>query len=241
MGYFDYDADVILPGAFSKSINERGPKSKAPAKIKHAMFHDMTKLPFKSTLIEERMIDGKNVLYFESKATNTTAGDEALQLYKEGVYDNHSIGFNYVRDKIKMIEKDSAEFVSLMSQVINPDEMRKSDYAFMVTEVKLWEYSTVAFGANQLTPFLGSKSMDKLQIQHYLSEKIHNISKMLSGGTVTDETMADLEIYLKQLEMIMLEVTAEPIVKAVIDPPEPVTTFDVEAFKKQLITKLKSN
>jgi uncharacterized protein len=107
MNYFDYDKDIILPGAFKKSLKERGVESTANAKIKHAMFHDMTKLPFKPLKIEERVMDGMTVLYFESKAVNTTDGDDALEKYREGIYDNHSIGFSYLTNKIKMVENGS--------------------------------------------------------------------------------------------------------------------------------------
>ena len=72
--YFDSDADVILPGAFKKSIKERGVESQATAKIKHALFHDLTRLPGKLMKLEE----DETGLYFETKMSNTTDGNDTL-------------------------------------------------------------------------------------------------------------------------------------------------------------------
>jgi len=240
MNYFDYDQDIIMPGAFQKSLKERGVNSQAVGKIKHAMFHDMTQLPFKPEVIDEREIDGKHVLYFESRAAKTQDGDDALEKYKEGIYDNHSIGFNYVSGKIKMIEKGSAEFTSLTSSVINGSEMAKSDYAFVITEVKLWEYSTVAFGANPLTAFLGVKHKSHTEVQTMYKQKIQQINKMLSHGSITDEGMKELEITVKQLEAILNEIAEMPERKAdVIIPPE-VPQIDAVQFRNQIIKNLKT-
>jgi len=42
MDFLDYDRDVIRKGAFTKSINERGPNSTAPDQIQHLRDHDWT-------------------------------------------------------------------------------------------------------------------------------------------------------------------------------------------------------
>jgi hypothetical protein len=245
MLYFDHDRDVIMPGSFTKSLNERGVNSTGKAKIKHAMFHDMTRLPFKPILIEERTIDGKQMMYFESKAGNTTEGNDALENYKMGIYDNHSFGFQYVQGKLAMFERDTDEYKELMSMVINPDDMAKSDYVFKVTEVNQFEFSTVGIGANELTPFLGMKSIEQLPvIQKQIEDRINKIQYAVKAGNFTDETFYVMEVQLKQLKQIMFDLTIlQPATKdtVIIQQPDEVTEvpeFDIEKFKSILSKNL---
>ena len=113
--FFDSDFDVIRPGAFTKSINERGPQSNAKAKIKHFLFHDPNKIVGKIEVLEEREVDGQIVEYAEVKLSESTDGTDTLIKYQEGIYDNHSIGFQYVAGKIEMIEEGNDEFETLTS------------------------------------------------------------------------------------------------------------------------------
>jgi phage head maturation protease len=226
-----------MPGAFKKSIKERGVESSATAKIKHAMFHDLTQLPFKPTKIEEQVRDGMTVLYFESKAANTTDGDDALEKYREGIYDNHSIGFSYLRDKIAMVENGSKEFAQALSIVTNPDMMKDEPYAFIVDEVKLYEYSTVGFGANDYTPFLGFKTKDIDVLKEMIKDKITKLYAAVKSGRFTDETFIELEIQCKQLEQIMYDLTdMKPTIKdTLIEPLNEVTNvLDINKFNQYL-------
>lgn len=200
--YYDSDADVIIPGAFSKSITERGPGSTATAKIKHALFHDLTQLPGKIEKLEE---DSKG-LYFETRMSSTTLGNDTLINYQEGVYDNHSIGFRYI--DLELIESDAENWDKILSSIINRDEAEKNGYVFLVKELKLWEGSTVAFGSNSLTPYLGSKSMDKEALQIKLFERVDLMQKQLKHGSQSDETMQDFEIQILQMKQIINEIVS---------------------------------
>jgi hypothetical protein len=40
--WFDSDADVLVPGVAAKSIQDRGPKSSMPGKIKHLSNHNLS-------------------------------------------------------------------------------------------------------------------------------------------------------------------------------------------------------
>ena len=64
-----------------------------------------------------------------------TEGQDFLKMYQEGIIREHSIGFNYIPDKIKAVESGD--------QTI-----------WDIAEVKLWEGSAVVFGANSETPNL---------------------------------------------------------------------------------------
>ena len=56
--FIDSDGDVLIQGSAKKSIKERGPKSNAVAKIKHALNHDLTQLPGKIVNLEEKTVNG---------------------------------------------------------------------------------------------------------------------------------------------------------------------------------------
>lgn len=215
--WFDSDWDVLLPGSTLKSINERGPNSNAVGKIKHALFHDLTKLPAKIQLLDERrLIDGTMGQYFESRMLNTTDGNDTLIKYQEGVYDQHSIGFRYL--DVEMIDNESDEWQKWMDQLINPEDADKVGFMFVVKEIKQYEYSTVAFGSNSLTPYLGVKSDNPEVVLTKLNAKIDNITNLLRNGKgLTDDGFYTLELELQQLKQLQAEAfTAEPSVKSTL-------------------------
>ena len=92
--YFDEDADVILPGANQKSIQERGPNSSAIQKIKHLKDHDWSQIPGRLEVLDERTVYTGGLklsgTYFQTKMANTTLGNDLLINYQENIYDNES-------------------------------------------------------------------------------------------------------------------------------------------------------
>lgn len=200
----DSDGDILLPGCAAKSIKERGPQSKAIAKIKFCKNHDMCQMPGKFTLLEEREIGGRSVLYFEAKMSNAQLGTDTLAEYVDGVIDNHSIGFNYVWEKVKMIEINTPEWDDMLTWVLNPKDLAGRNVVFLVKEIKLWEGSAVAFGANMATPFLGmAKSRTKesvslmldsklSKLEQGLGESIKDLMKVKSDAGQSDEVAADI-------------------------------------------------
>ena len=86
-GRFD---ETFVPGAFSRSIRERG------SKVKLFTQHDTRRLPIgKVSTLEERA-DG---LYAEFALPRTRDADEALELVATGTVDGFSIGFRPIRDQ----------------------------------------------------------------------------------------------------------------------------------------------
>jgi phage head maturation protease len=160
MFYVDSDNDVSLPNSFAKSINDRGPNSNAKAKIKHAKDHDLTQVYGVPNVLEERTVQMtvngqlKNVmgLYFETKLPKTQLGNDSLVNYKEGVIDNHSIGFRY--GKLEWLKEGTTEFDKIMSMLLNPEDV-KDGGLWGVSEYILHEGSSVAFGANNISSFNG--------------------------------------------------------------------------------------
>ena len=215
--FLDSDQDVMLVGAAKKSITERGPSSTATAKIKHALFHDLTQLPAKIMVLKEAKVDGIHGIYFESKMADTTLGNDTLQNYLEGIYDNHSIGFQY--KQIEGFEKGSDGFNALLDLLVNPEEAVGKEFMWAVKEIMLFEGSTVSFGANSLTPFLGVKSGNKDSYLISLHSKVDKLSRALKNGSQSDDSMQIFEIQVLQMKQLITEIIQqipEPIKKDVV-------------------------
>lgn len=207
--FVDSDQDVLLMGSAKKSINDRGPDSNATAKIKFAKFHDLTLLPGKFSVLSERELNGKQVLYFEAQMSNSQLGTDTLHEYMDGVIDNHSIGFQYIPEQMKLVERDgqhgnSKTWDALMAQLINPKAAEEKGYVWVIKEIKLWEGSAVAFGANALTPFLGmAKNMTKESIIALLHSKIQKMESVLRNGQQSDDSMVVIEQQSLQLRQLI--------------------------------------
>jgi phage head maturation protease len=219
--FLDYDGDVLLPGCAKRSIKNNGPKSSAVAKIKHALNHDLTELPGKILVLDERTINIKGVgpvdgIYFETLMADTECGNDTLKNYQAEIYDNHSIGFRYIMDKLTMIERESkAAWDRVVGQLINPEAADERVYLWTVGEIKLFEGSTVAFGANSLTPFLGmGKSMSKESVMFDIQTRIGKLENALKCGTQTDDTMMSFEIQTLQLKQMIEDISEFVVIDA---------------------------
>lgn len=85
----DEVGDVIMPGAFQKSLSERYPAGK----IKLLRDHDQ---PIGVPL---EMYEDDRGLYVKARVSETPLGDETLQLARDGVINAFSIGFSIPRGK----------------------------------------------------------------------------------------------------------------------------------------------
>jgi HK97 family phage prohead protease len=204
--FFDSDKDVLIMGAAKKSIDERGVNSTAVAKIKHALNHDLTTLVGKLQVLEETTKNGITGIYFESKIANTTLGNDTLINYKEGIYDNHSIGFKYNQLSLIESEKNPVAWNEVVSKLVNPEEAEKYGYLYLVKEINLFEGSTVAFGANSLTPFLGVKSGSKESMTLALVSKLNQLEYTVKNGMQSDEMLSTFELQIKQFKQILKEI-----------------------------------
>jgi len=191
-GEVDSDGDMIVKGAFSKSIMENGPESQKQ-RIVHLYQHDVSKPLGKPYMLKE----DEYGLYFESKIVETSYGQDVLKLYEAGVINEHSIGFVTVKGQPK-------------------------EGYMEIQEVKLFEGSTVTFGANENTPFTGFKNMDK----ESATEQVRRLTKAVRNGTFTDETFHLLEIQLKQLEQFIID--------SLYQTPEPPQGTPVEVEPKEI-------
>ena len=240
--FFDSDKDVLIMGAAKKSIDERGVNSNAVAKIKHALNHDLTTLVGKLQVLEETTKNGITGIYFESKIANTTLGNDTLINYKEGIYDNHSIGFKYNQLSLIESEKNPVAWNEVVSKLMNPEEAEKYGYLYLVKEINLFEGSTVAFGANSLTPFLGVKSGNKESITLALDSKLNQLMHTVKNGSQSDDMMHTLELQIKQIKQVLKEIEVAEVfnkstlaeVPSEVKPSEKMKTINVSEIIKNL-------
>lgn len=199
-GYFaafdniDAHYDMIVKGAFKKTIVERGPKGSD--QIKHLFQHDNWQPIAKIQLLEE----DKKGLYFESLCSNTQKAKDVLIQYAEGIYNEHSIGYRTMKEE--RVDDASGNFV-----------------CYKLTEVKLWEGSTVTWGANPETPFTGFKSEKPEDRIAELKKRMDRVSATLKIGNLSDETLEAAEIELLKLhEAYTSLITEQPLQRGTDQP-----------------------
>jgi uncharacterized protein len=83
----DSDNDIIVKGAFSKSITER------KNKIFFLQQHDWSRPLGKFTTL----VEDEKGLYFEAEIVQTSYGIDQLKLYESGLVNEHSIGFQTIK------------------------------------------------------------------------------------------------------------------------------------------------
>ncbi|AHJ88602.1 head maturation protease [Geobacillus phage GBK2] len=117
--------DVIEPGAFTKTIKES-------KRVKVLWQHD----PWQPIGKPVHMEEDTHGLYVKAKISNTQLGKDVIQLIKDGVIDELSIGYNTIKD-----------------------EWDKKNNIRRIKEVKLWEFSPVTFAANDQAIITGAKGL----------------------------------------------------------------------------------
>lgn len=116
----------------------------------------------------ELMVEDNTGLLVTGFVSDISNGDYR-KMYEQELIQEHSVGF------IPIIEEYNSE------EEIN-----------YIKEVKLFEYSSVTWGANPNTPVV--KSMDKQTKTNYLFDNLTRLEKAFRNGSYTDETFKLLEI-----------------------------------------------
>lgn len=188
----DSDQDMLIPGCAVRSIDHRGPKSNATAKIKHQADHklDTKNVVGRIDVLDEREVDGLFGLYFESFIPDTLKGEDDLKNYKAGIYDNHSIGFRYKDLQLAVENGTEAErklWDEWYSKAINPEVADERGYFWVVKEIELFEISVVSYGANSLTPYLGSKSEEENEkVRGEIFNRLDVLEEQLKSSNAKD-------------------------------------------------------
>lgn len=92
-GNVDSDGDMIMPGAFKRTLQNNY------RRIKHLAFHDPTKILAGTRKGNLKVQEDGTGLYFESKISETSYGRDIITLYDDGAIDEHSIGYEVADSK----------------------------------------------------------------------------------------------------------------------------------------------
>lgn len=211
----DSDNDVIRKGAFSKSIVERGPEADSNRKIAFLRYHDWEHQIGKFIHLEET----HEGLIATAEMGTSPLGEAALLDYQEEVIREHSIGFNYISDKMDLVEHGDSFF-------------------WDIKEVQLWEGSAVTFGSNSLTPTLDVSKGNQLEVVEKINAKMNTIQKALRDGKGPDERFYNLEMALKvcQAQYNSL-LTKQPTVEVTVKEEPKETKQDQRSFYLGLLNK----
>jgi phage head maturation protease len=128
--WIDSYGDVLIPGCCAKSIQDRGPDSKLPGKIKHLSNHNLDKGIGRMEVIEETKFEGMDVLRAQSFMSETQLGEETLTKYNEGIIDQHSIGFRYMQ--LEWIDSEADGWEEWLGKLINPEDAESKGYMWIV-------------------------------------------------------------------------------------------------------------
>lgn len=202
-GNVDSDNDMIMPGAFTKTLTENG------SRIRHIWQHDITQVLSRPQLSQ----DSKG-LFFNSKISQTTLGKDTLLLYEDGVIDEHSFGYETIK------------------------KQRKGNYNEL-TELKVWEGSTVTLGANPFSQGGPAKGM----IKEDVFKKMDLVLKAFRNGKYeSDQVFEALELYFTQLKSYILDLTVKTTDAALEEKeahqPEEVKDSDNDILIKQKLQSL---
>lgn len=191
-GNIDSDGDMIMPGAYTKTLKENAKR------VKHLWQHDV-RYPLARPEVSE---DAKG-LKFRSVISDTSFGRDAIKLYEDGVIDEHSVGFQTIK------------------------QQKKSGYN-EITEIRLWEGSSVTWGANSLSIGGMAKSMSKDDIV----KRMDAIYKALRNGRYeSEELFEQLDIYHQQLKQLIIDLSNTT--PAAEQAPEPKNKDD-EAYQNEI-------
>jgi len=133
----------------------------------------------------EEVTKGLSVL---SQFGSDTLSQDKLKQHIDEIITEMSIGFQVINSKKMGTGEDEKEYTKL-------------------TELKLWEYSSVTWAANYLTQ---AKSEFKPELLEKVNDRMTRLTKALHNGTYTDETFEQFEIELKQIQEFYNSLIQQP-------------------------------
>lgn len=170
-GWMDYDDDVILRGAYTRTIKGKDPASFPFMKDHNYKMDSIIGDTLAVTTQEMRMRElgydsdkSGEALIFEARVWEDY--DKAMYAkYLNGAVKQHSISLRYVKVDLAVndpsFEDEYKIWEKYNDQVINFDKAIKNGYFWAVQEIKLLENSAVVFGSNSMTPTISAQQGEK--------------------------------------------------------------------------------
>lgn len=119
------------------------------------------------------MTEDQKGLLVLSQLSNSTSGRDTIEDYKLNLLE-HSVGFEIVKS-----------------------DKRDEKGIQIIREIKLWEYSSVSWGANENTPLVEMKGANISEILTKINAKMDRLSIALRKGDYSDERFEQIEVQLQ--------------------------------------------
>jgi HK97 family phage prohead protease len=177
-GNVDSDNEMVMPGAFAKTLMERGCNSPKP-RIKHLWQHDS----WQPIGVPNVLNEDEKGLYFETQFGKDSFSQDKLQQHIDKIITELSIGYNIVKQEDMMDADGKVLYRKLL-------------------ELKLWEYSSVTWGANSLTEVISAKG-EVTDVIANLNKRLEALNKGLKNGKYTDETCEQFEAEIGKIQNII--------------------------------------
>lgn len=208
-GWMDFDDDVLLPGAYNKTISDK--KNNRPFLKDHRYSTDAIIGDTVDVFKQDFSISAELGLQNESDFA-TTEGvvfradirksyDAGMfEKYKNGAIKEHSIGLRYVKIDLAINDPDFEDeyrvWKGAIGRVINRSKAEKNGYFWAVREIEIIENSAVVFGSNSITPVLSASeegkqvssnedNSDKSAVSNHTDEGDNN-SEEVGNSTTSD-------------------------------------------------------
>jgi len=211
----DRDRDVIVPGAVTRTIKERGPQGTNEIwfLIDHHYSLNAALGKFQELYVGTSG-DEANKLVGVATVVKNAFGDGILAHYHEGNINQHSITF-------QPIQQGWRETTDTAGNSIKYNEIR---------ELALWEGSAVLWGANPMTPTI---SVGKSMTSKQAIDKLTFLEKCLRSGLYTDENFSLIELQLKAIKQHISDLEEKA------NQPAVTATDTVTADNSELVARLK--
>ena len=152
----DDGGDIIEPGAFTKTIAERGPTGKD--RIKILALHNDKWLPIGKPL---ELYEDSYGLFVKGKISNTTMGNDVKTLLKDKVLTELSIGYDAIKS-------------------IYDKEGRR-----ILKELRLYEFSPITWAMNSAAAVTGYKAKGGQNV-HEIAQKMYSFDAILTMREIDD-------------------------------------------------------
>jgi len=187
----DRDGDVILKGAFSKTIREQGPQGIGEQWF--IKFHN----PELEIATPFEITEDNYGLLARIKMPTTDRGNDTLKLYDEGHFKHQSIGFQTIKQSKKQNYNEISEIKLYEGSVV----LWAANPAAKFVDIK----------SSDLLQYMTPKD---------ISDELQLTIKGIRNGKYNDETFALLEIKLRQLIQASADIASStPAANEALVPP----------------------
>jgi uncharacterized protein len=210
-GLIDLGGDVIMAGAFAKTITERSRKMRVLNSHKTWDVLSVVGVCLEAREVGRNELPAEILTQFPEASgglwtktqylLNTPEGRGVFERIKAGALDEYSIGFEVLQDEYK--------------------DLMDGRFIRIIKEVKMWEYSPVIWGMNQATATTGVKSDFPLALADNIEQFAEHLANEQKAGRVLNSTNAEKLRGAAKTLLDVLESAGIPL-----DSPDTVETED---------------